>query len=253
MAPAQNPEGNAYPGVRPELVEPILAMKAGVEKGEAEIPWRLYVPKEAATGGKLPLVVCLHGAGSRGNDNMRPMNLFRSFWSEETQRRYPAYVLTPQMKRGWVVKPGGFTNYDADATGLGPEMATMLKLVGKTIEDNPIDPDRVYVIGTSMGGYGAWEAITRRPDLWAAAVPICGGGDPEKAAVFKDIPIWVWHGSKDTTVPVGNSREMVAALEAAGARPKYSEPATGHGSWNNAFADPELYRWMFSQRRAVSR
>lgn len=239
-----------YPTVREELVTPILAMKSGVQESAAIVPWRLYVPEEASAGKKLPLVVALHGAGSRGVDNVRPMALFKSFWTPDVQQKHPAFILAPQMKREWVVKPGGFTNYNADDVPTSKEMQAMLELVERTIKEQPIDPDRVYVIGMSMGGYGTWDAITRRLDLWAAAVPICGGGDPGKAASFKHISIWAWHGSKDTTVPVENTRAIIEALKQAGASPKYTEIPVGHSSWNDAFKEPELYDWLFSQKRS---
>jgi predicted peptidase len=101
-----------------------------------------------------------------------------------------------------------------------------------------------------MGGYGTWDLLARRPDLIAAAVPICGGGDEQEVGRFAHIPIWAFHGADDTTVPVARSRNMVAALRAAGANVRYTEYAgTGHDSWTPASQEPELLPWLFSQRR----
>jgi len=240
-----------YPKIKAELVPPILAMKSGTFEGKVRMPWRLYVPKEASAANKLPLVVALHGAGRRGTDNVGPMSLFNSFYSVEEQKKHPSYILAPQIREGhsWVHNKGGLKNIEVDQTPPTDEMLTLFDLVAQTLKDYPIDVDRVYVVGQSLGGFGTWDAITRRPDIWAAAVPIAGGGDPSKVALFKNIPIWAWHGSKDTTVPVENTRAIIEALKKAGASPKYDEPPVGHSSWNNAFADPELYDWLFAQKR----
>lgn len=242
-----------YPGVRAEFVPPILAMKSGIQQGVVKLPWRLFAPEGASPGKKLPLIVALHGAGSRGDENVKPMAVFRPLWERGFQEKHAAFVLAPQMMRSWISREGEFTNFKSDQFPVSGEMRTVYDLVEKTIRENPVDPDRVYVIGMSMGGYGVWEAITRKPGLWAAAVPICGGGDPGKAGVFKHIPIWAWHGSNDPTVPPENTRAIIEALKQAGGNPKYSEPKTEHGSWNNAFASAELFDWLFAQKRSAAK
>jgi len=101
-----------------------------------------------------------------------------------------------------------------------------------------------------MGGYGTWDAIQRRPELFAGAVPICGGGDPDGAEAMKDIPIWVYHGAKDGAVPVARSRQMVEALKKLDAEVHYTEiPDAGHDVWTPAFADEEMLEWLFSQKK----
>ncbi len=240
-----------YPKVQEELLEPIKKMPAGIYAGKVKMPWRLFVPPAATPENKLPLVVALHGAGRRGTDNAGPMSLFPTFFSNEAQAKHPAFILAPQIDQGhtWA-KPGPKNaNIEVDKTPMTPDMETLIALVEETIKKHPIDPSRVYVVGQSLGGFGTWDAITRRPDLWAAAVPICGGGDPSKAAVFKKIPIWAWHGSKDTMVPTENTRLIIAALKKEGANPRYSEVPAGHGSWINAFEEKELYEWLFSQKK----
>jgi predicted peptidase len=113
-----------------------------------------------------------------------------------------------------------------------------------------IDPDRIYLVGLSMGGSGAWDFAVRNPTLFAAVVPICGAGNPERAAVLTRLPIWCFHGEKDPLVSVNHAREMIAAIKKAGGSPRYSEyPEVGHNSYVNAFADPELLKWLFAQRR----
>ncbi|MEM7012387.1 MAG: prolyl oligopeptidase family serine peptidase, partial [Verrucomicrobiota bacterium] len=113
-----------------------------------------------------------------------------------------------------------------------------------------IDSKRIYVTGQSMGGFGTFAAIVQRPDLFAAAVPVCGGHQPENAEKIAGVPIWVFHGAKDTGVPVKLSRDMVEAIRKAGGDPKYTEyPNVGHNAWTPAYATAELWEWVFEQRK----
>jgi lysophospholipase L1-like esterase len=113
-----------------------------------------------------------------------------------------------------------------------------------------VDPNRLYITGLSMGGYGTWDAITRTPQKWAAAVPICGGGDASRIASAKNVPVWAFHGINDQAVPVERTRELIATLKAAGSTPLYSEyPYVAHDSWTFAYGEPELLPWLFAQRR----
>jgi lysophospholipase L1-like esterase len=125
-----------------------------------------------------------------------------------------------------------------------------LAVLGVIEKEFRLDPERFYVTGLSMGGYGTWDHICRAPQRWAGAVPICGGGDPRNVAKAKGIAIWAFHGDADPAVPVERTREMINALRAAGAHPYYSEyPGVTHDSWTNAFQEPELLPWLFAQRR----
>ncbi len=102
-----------------------------------------------------------------------------------------------------------------------------------------------------MGGHGVWDVISRQPDLFAAAVPICSAGDTRKAPLLIHLPIWCFHGDADPLVPVQHAREMIAAIKRAGGSPKYTEyPGVGHNSYVNAFKEPELLPWLFSQKRS---
>ncbi len=113
-----------------------------------------------------------------------------------------------------------------------------------------IDPARIYVTGLSMGGYGTWDIIARRPDLFAAAVPMCGGSDPATAPKIAKIALWAFHGSDDTVVPTVRDHLMLDALKAVGATPRYTEyPGVGHYCWGNAYAEPELVEWLFAQHK----
>jgi len=131
-------------------------------------------------------------------------------------------------------------------------MRSLIGLIDRLERELPIDSTRLYLGGLSMGGYGVWDLLARRPNRFAAAFPICGGGDLAKAKSIADIPIWCFHGADDKIVPVGRSQEMIDALNSAGANSvRFSNyPGVGHHAWLNAFAEPELFDWLFAPRRA---
>ena len=252
---AENGADPDYGKARPEMGVVIAKMEEGMIESPVKMPWRLFVPPAASKKTPLPLIVFLHGAGMRGTDNIGPMSLAWSFITPEAQAKNPCFVFAPQVREGhpWVTQIFNKGSYDSDKIKPTDEMTEALAMVEKLVKDRPIDHQRIYVVGQSMGGYGTWDALIRRPDLWAAGVPICGAGDPAKAASIKSIPVWAWHGENDTMVPVSGSREMIEALKKAGADPKYTEvPHGGHGVWNQAFDDPKLHEWIFAQRKAAS-
>jgi predicted peptidase len=125
-----------------------------------------------------------------------------------------------------------------------------LEAIEQLQKEFSIDAARLYITGLSMGGYGVWDAIQRHPDRFAAAAPICGGGDPAQAKRISDIPLWAFHGAKDTAVKPQRSREMIEAIKAAGGDPKYTEyPDAEHNSWSPTYANPDFYAWLFAQRK----
>jgi poly(3-hydroxybutyrate) depolymerase len=129
------------------------------------------------------------------------------------------------------------------------QMRLTLEMLEGLKKEFSLDDKRLYVTGLSMGGYGTWDVIARYPKLFAAAVPVCGGGDEGTAPVIKDVPIWCFHGGADTTVPTARSRNMIAAIKAAGGNPKYTEyPGVGHNSWDKAYSEPDLVKWLFEQK-----
>ena len=216
------------------------------------LPYRLLKPKDYDPKAKYPLVVFLHGAGERGNDNVKQLvHGMNDFASDEIMAKYPAFVIAPQCPddRKWVE-----VDWTLEAHTL-PESPSVsleatLRLVDALHKEFAIDPSRIYLTGLSMGGYGTWDLLSRRPELFAAAVPICSGGDPAVAAKFKDVPLWAFHGDQDTAVKPKRSREMIDALKAAGGAPKYTEyPGVGHDSWTQTYANPAVYEWLFAQRK----
>jgi len=205
---------------------------------DAELKYQLLSPTAAAQPGdeKFPLVLFLHGAGERGSDNQAQLKHGTgNFATAALRQKYPCYVAAPQCRTGQ------WWNTQADL---------LLELIADLQKQHRIDPQRIYVTGLSMGGFGTWELISRKPELFAAAAPICGGGDPAKAAACASLPIWVFHGAQDTVVRPELSRVMVEALKKAGGMPKYTEyPGVGHDSWTATYADPAFMEWLFAQKR----
>jgi len=220
--------------------------------GGAALPYRLLKPLDYDPQQKYPLVLFLHGAGERGDDNaLQLVHGARNFADPALRRRHPAFVMFPQCpgEKKWVEVP-----WDAKAHTMPKDPGETMHLVFETVDalgkEFSIDPQRIYGVGLSMGGYGVWDILQRRPQLLAAAVPICGGGDPAHAAAFKDTPLWAFHGDSDPAVNVGRSREMIAALRAAGGHPIYTEyEGVGHDSWSATFDNRLVWDWLFAQRR----
>lgn len=154
-----------------------------------------------------------------------------------------------QMDYRWVqVDWGGKTH------AMPKEPSTPMRLamaaLDKVRAEFSIDPSRIYLTGLSMGGYGTWDLLARRPGMFAAAVPVCGGADETTAPLIRDLPIWCFHGGADKVVPTQRSRNMIEALKKAGGTPKYTEyPGVGHNSWDKAYSDAEMIGWMFGQRK----
>ncbi|MEE9167940.1 MAG: prolyl oligopeptidase family serine peptidase [Candidatus Neomarinimicrobiota bacterium] len=210
-----------------------LHLKREIRK-TVEVQYLLYVPPDYEKGdGKWPLLLFLHGMGERGNDLERvkihgPANMISQ--GED----FPFVVVSPLCPRDqW---------WEVDA---------LTVVLDAVIEQYRIDENRVYVTGLSMGGYGTWRLAYTNPGRFAAAVPICGGGDPEKVHLMANVPTWVFHGAKDKAVPLEMSQEMVDALKAAGGDVRFTVyPEAGHvEAWENAYGDPGLWEWLASQRR----
>lgn len=225
-------------------------MRVYRDSAGGSLPYRLLTPKDYDAGKRYPVVLFLHGAGERGDDNRAQLvHGMKDFASEEIRDKYPCFVVAPQcpVNAQWVDTP-----WSADAHTMPPKptapMRMSLELLSALEQEFSIDPHRIYVTGLSMGGFGAWDAIQRQPQRFAAAVPLCGGGDTGLAKVVANIPIWAFHGADDTAVKTQRSRDMLAAIRAAGGSPRYTEyPHTGHDCWTPTYRNPEMYAWLFAQ------
>jgi len=200
---------------------------------------------------KYPLILFLHGAGERGNDNERQLYHIDSILANsEFQTKYACFVLAPQCpeEQRWVEVDWSLDSHTIPEQISEPLFLTSL-LLDSLIKKYPIDENKIYIMGLSMGGYGTWDLIARFPNKFAAAVPVCGGGDENTASKIKNIPIWAFHGFKDKLVKVTRTQNMIAAIKNIGGTPKYTEYSNlGHLCWNKAFTTPELYEWMFAQK-----
>lgn len=216
--------------------------------------YRIMLPDVFQEGKSYPLVLFLHGAGERGNDNTAHLAWGLDVFADEDFRSdHPAVVIAPQAPEEsyWA----NF-NWRNEGSEMMDEPALPLKLAHRLVlkisEEYPVDENRLYITGLSMGGFGTWDLITRYPDLFAAAMPICGGGDPTQAHRLIDIPIWNFHGAKDNVVPAELSRKMIQAIRIAGGSPGYTEyPDVDHLSWIPAYGDRYALDWLFSQNKGI--
>ncbi len=214
--------------------------------------YRLLLPDYNPLG-KYPLVIFMHGAGERGNDNESQLKWgVQNFATDEMIKLHPSIVIVPQcpLNEGW----SDFSDTKSGHITLQPSATKSMKLVialiHQIIKKFSIDTNRIYITGLSMGGYGTYDAIERYPDLFAAAVPVCGGGDVSKAPVISLIPIWIFHGSDDPVVNPDFSLNMTEALRKAGAHPALTMyPETGHFAWIAAYSDVMMINWLFGQHK----
>lgn len=224
--------------------------------GGTRYPYTVYVPRGFDRTRRWPVILSLHGSGERGSDGVRQMQIGAAAAIRSHPERVPAIVVFPQAPAGtrWLGEP-------ADAA---------IAALERSIEEFGGDRDRVYLTGLSMGGYGTWHLALAEPHRFAALVVVCGGLLPHEtteavqrspltmaaadpyafvARELRRVPVWIFHGSADRTVPVEESRRMADELRAAGGDVRYTEyEGVGHDAWTRAYAEPELWIWLFAQR-----
>lgn len=225
------------------------------------LPYRLYFP-EIENNKKYPLVVFLHGAGERGNDNIKQItaNGGATVWaSSQVQQENPCYVLAPQCpENSWwgKYKKDDFV-FEANSI-----LYTVMLLINKISYENPIDENRIYITGLSMGGFGTLILLSEFPEKFAAGVAVCGGGDLDKVSKYKDIPIWLFHAEDDPVVPVDFSRKLFEKCRSIGGDVKYTEYQKGlllsmgihpHAAWELAYKDKIMINWLFKQNKKQER
>lgn len=199
--------------------------------------------------GNAAVLLFFHGAGERGCDNSRQLTHGAgevvNYCEKNSQKVLLLFPQCPENQQ-WVNTPWGELRHS-----LPPEseaMGLVRQMLKKELADTSIDLNRIYVSGISMGGYATWDILSREPELFAGAFPVCGGADTAMAERLKNIPILTYHGDSDTTVPVSRTRDIVAALKSAGSTSiNYVElPGCGHNSWEPAFAVEANWQWLFN-------
>lgn len=214
-------------------------------------------PQDVKPGERYPLVVFLHGAGERGDDNQSQLvHGSQQFLNPANREKYPCYVVFPQCPSGkygaYAQRPWSLVPHEMPIQEQPtPFVRGVHALIMKYLAEQSVDSRRVYVIGLSMGAMSTYDMVIRYPDLFAAAVPICGSVNPDRISDAVKHTSWsIYHGDADTTVPLDGSREAYRKLWAVGADVKYTEfPGVTHGSWNPAFATPDFMPWLFAQSR----
>ena len=224
------------------------------------IPYRLLKPLVYDPQKKYALVVCLSGSGGRGTDNVKQI---AGCWPaqvlsrQENRKKYPCFLFVPQCPPGadWGASFSERQKEQWVQAGypLRPSIESFVFAIISLLEKEfSIDPDRRYVTGQSMGGTGSWHYILTYQQMFAAAIPICGGADPDLGQMIIDTPIWAFHGQKDDIAPVDLSRDMIKAIKEAGGNPRYTEfPDANHFSWPLAYDTPGLLDWLFNQKRSI--
>lgn len=204
-----------------------------------QLNYLLYFPKgyHAESEKKWPLILFLHGFGERGS-NPTDLDLLKKHGLPRLiaeGKDFPFIIASPQCPaQSWWPH----------------ELDAMKALLDHLLEQHPVDKNRVYLTGLSMGGYGSWRFGCAYPELFAAIAPICGGGVRGLVEPLKNTPVWVFHGAKDTAVPLALSEEMVHALEEVGGTVRFTVyPEAGHDSWTETYNNPELYDWFLSNVR----
>ncbi len=217
------------------------------------LPYRLYVPSSYDPSKKYPVLLFLHGAGERGEDNgVQLIHVIPGLFSQDHGPAEEAIVIAPQCPTDhrWVNRDWGNITYDITATPESKELGAVVELLAKIKAEYSTDEDRYYVSGISMGGYGTWDLISRHTELFAGAIPICGGADPNCAQKLKNLPIHTVHGTADNAVPFEGTKRMVEALRAVGSDVRFDViQDAGHDVWTQASMQKELWTWLFDQRR----
>lgn len=226
------------------------------ESKEGNLNYRMHTPEKMDDKKKYPLIIFFHGSGSRGDDNTRQLtNGAKDILAYSEASGNQAIIIAPQCPKNMRWANVSFKTLDAPRPKEpSATMKLVMGLLDETASKLPVDKDRIYVTGLSMGGAGTWDILQRIPDTFAAAIPVCGyGGDKKMAVALKDVPIWVFHGDADNVVKVKYSQDMVAALKDAGSKVKYTEyKGVGHDAWSKTYSNKEVLKWLFDQKKNKS-
>ncbi|MEN6406580.1 MAG: prolyl oligopeptidase family serine peptidase [Thermoguttaceae bacterium] len=212
-------------------------VKQGTDASATQIPvdYLLYLPQKVKERDKWPLVVYLHGSGARGHN----LELVQREWLPQQTahgEQFPFILASPQCP-----------------TGLSWSPELIVEWVEQVSRSFPVDRDRVYLTGYSMGGFGTWATAIHDPGRFAAIAPLCGGGDIERVDRLKNTPIWAFHGGKDKTVPPKASQNTVDAVRKCGGHPQLTIfPDAGHGICRRTYQNKGFWEWLLEQRRSLN-
>lgn len=220
------------------------------------LQYRMLMPKNFEAAKQYPVLLFLHGAGERGNDNQAQLthgsNLFTT---KKNRRNFPAIIIFPQCPKDsyWANVAIDRSSYPLkidfpiDSTPTKP-MELVMKLLDELVLKSYVNKNKMYVGGMSMGGIGTYEILYRKPKMFAAAFAICGAGNPDTAKAYATTtPIWAFHGAKDNVIDPQASLTMVSSILKEGGKPNFTLYAKdGHNSWDAAFSEPKLLSWLFS-------
>ncbi len=215
------------------------------------VPYQCFKPKFQSDT-KQPLILFLHGAGERGNDNRKQLvHVVPYLTSDSFQQKHPCFILAPQCPEEGYWAPVKRFEWSVIQNGeITKSMEGVLELLDNILKTSGIDKERIYMVGLSMGGFGVFDLAARRPEIFAAGVPICGGGDLQKIDFIKRTPLWIFHGGKDSVVSVEKSREMYKAINNSDNSSLFTEyEGQNHGIWEMAIREPGLWEWVFSQKK----
>lgn len=196
----------------------------------------VYTPKKYKSKDKHPLIIFLHGMGERGT-NIENIKKHGPPKVCNSMKGFDFIAVSPQCLKD--NKGKGWWNTD-----------DLNKLYDYILKNYKVDKDRIYLTGLSMGGFGSWAWAAANPDRFTAVAPVCGGGNPKQAKKYGKLPIWAFHGDKDTVVAYKKSVDMVNAIKKAKGNAKLTTyPGVGHNSWTKAYNDKELYKWFLSHSK----
>lgn len=227
-----------------------VAEKHTFTNRDTTLPYRLLLPDNYDEDKDYPLLVFFHGAGERGNDNeLQLLHCVQYLYDNMPE---DCIIVVPQcpINNQWVDTPWKNGAYSAERVPESNELHATSELIEQLSESHSIDSDRIYAAGISMGGFAVWDIVLRHNNIFAAGIAVCGGGDPSKANILKEIPMFVFHGDVDPDVPVSGSRDTVKAIrDAGGTKVEYTEyVGWGHGIWNKAFGEPKLLEKLLACR-----
>lgn len=216
--------------------------------------YRILKPLNYNPNKQYPVHLFLHGSGERGNDNSSQLTHGgKLFLKKENREKYNSWVIFPQCSKNdrWpsLSSDQWDKSFNNNNSKPNKSLGLVIRLMDKFIEKKQVDKQRIYLSGLSMGGMGTFEILFRRPNMFAAATPICGNGIPQLAKLYADkVPLWIFHGSDDNVVSPKYSLAMAKAIIEAGGSPKMTlYENTGHGSWNNAFEEKDFLKWIHSK------